>query len=454
MASYDQERGGSPPPRDQISELESQLRELQVALAEERKRRQEERDSAATRERLLQAQLKDKASSPRKSPLVPRVAGLRRATPPPTPRGERNLGATSPRTSDALFVATPSDTTGSRPTTPRGRVTPRGRTGEGANGTARGASSPRAASPAVAAKQPETALQHAWNKFCVRARGEFTPQELALVSSETLESLLVHYGTTNAVEKAQVEAQWALLQEGLQATTNPTLRKPGAKRRGPLNFPNHPAPFEVDVSLGGPHLSRRTPLRDEAARGSNPNDTTSASGFVRTTSGTRPLTPRRAGVSDPNDTQGVSSPWRSCVGPTDGPRVRPSPHRGMMHVSGPTSGEYTPRGIRSEGSTRMGSDSAKAEGLRVHLESHKDTEGNRRGIRTYVQESSPTFVQRPSKIVSTPPHIERSRLATETLVNSPHSRRQAPQAVEPLQRRTPFALDLGAVQSANARSQR
>ena len=450
----------SSPPRDQIADLEKQLRELQLALSEERKRRQEERDSAAARERLLQRQLKDQEqSSPKKSKspnLVPRVAGLRKATTATSPPAERNLGQITPRTADNLFVAMPDD---SRTSTPRS--TPRGVNRSQTAGRAQTAHSPGSPNSSPNARKPETAaerrqttaLQHAWNKFCVKASGEFKPQELALVSAETLDELLTHYGVNDAVEKAQVEAQWALLQEGKDTVgENATKQRVRSQKRGPLHLPTHPTEFVVEMAPPKKSLSRRTPLRDERPRPSNPNDTTSASPHIRITSGTVPLTPRSAAASNPNETQTTSPAWRSCAGRTQSPASRKSPARGMMHVQGPVSGEFTPRGRYADGGiSRQGGDAARPQGIRCNNEIHTDPSGNKRGIRTFDGQHSPTRVPRPSKIVSTPPHVERARLGTETLYSSPSLRRREP--LESLQRRTPFALDLPS-QSANARAQR
>jgi hypothetical protein len=118
----------------------------------------------------------------------------------------------------------------------------------------------------------DTTAQHAWDKFCSVARNEFTIRELSLVSHNTLRDLMVHYNIVNAVECAQIECQWALMQEGKEAVANPTPQPTRASGRAKPFKPIEPEqPFDIKWNIRKPHLSART-INQEAIVGTNPNN--------------------------------------------------------------------------------------------------------------------------------------------------------------------------------------
>lgn len=125
---------------------------------------------------------------------------------------------------------------------------------------------------------PVTALQHAWDKFCALARGEFTVKELSLVSCETLRNLMEHYNFRKPVEVAQVEAQWALLQEGQRAVPEPTLHDSAPK---PHSEPYKPMISPEEFSLAGldkrdKHFSHRPRILDEPVKRSTREPTSTS----------------------------------------------------------------------------------------------------------------------------------------------------------------------------------
>lgn len=169
---------------------------------------------------------------------------------------------------------------------------------------------------------PVTALQHAWDKFCALARGEFTVKELSLVSCETLRNLMEHYNFRKPVEVAQVEAQWALLQEGQRAVPEPTLHDSAPK---PHSEPYKPMISPEEFSLAGldkrdKHFSHRPRILDEPVKRSDPNESAWRHADM--------LAPRGRGFkhydpsapSDPND-----APLRRVASATGRRSVTPDP---------------------------------------------------------------------------------------------------------------------------------
>jgi hypothetical protein len=203
---------------------------------------------------------------------------------------------------------------------------------------------------------------------------------------------------------------------------------------------DHPAPFDLGGDLGKPHLSARVPIGEEGVKPSNPNESTSRSALVRSHSSTVLLRPRESGACNPNETQSRSSTPRLCFRRAHSPGPRAETPRGMRHVGPKESGEFTPRGIRSQGNTHMGGDAAKPNGVRTGIDGRSDAATPRRGVRTFDTIGSPTIDRKPSIHVATPPHLERSHLLTETLGRTGYTTRRQPKTVDSLARRTPFAL--------------
>ena len=449
---------------DRLSILESRLQEMATLLEAERQQHKEERQALSTKLRVLEAQARAGESAPSAEQTTKRGPNMG--------YGERTTVLSTPRTADNLFVAVPSRSsagTGNgnaaatnqgdvaqaqriaaqraaarragRPVTPGGGGAPsvstastvrrntRGPVGGGASDTASSArnvartpaTSPdaRAAPPPAslsATQRRATALQHAWDKFCATARSEFTPKELALVSAETLHSLMDHYKIRSSIERAQIEGQWALLQEGKATVGETATPKPAATARRPtVRRANHPTPFDLGGDLGKPHLSARPALHGEGIKSSNPNETTSGSALVRSHSTTVLLRPREAGQSNPNDTQCRSQTPKLCFRRAESPGPGKETPRGMRHVMPKESGEFTPRGIRSQGSTHQGGDDARAQGIRCGIDSKDGAETPRRGVRTFEQVGSPTHHRNPCVKVLSPPHLARSHLLTGTL---------------------------------------
>eukprot|EP00759_Apiculatamorpha_spiralis_P007593 PhF_6_TR1483/c0_g1_i2/m.2675 len=112
----------------------------------------------------------------------------------------------------------------------------------------------------INAQAYQTKCESSWQKFVSVCRGEFTPEELGLVSLPTLKALMAHYKINRSpIDVAQIEAQWALLQEGkTRVEGTATFTQPPRKGRVPLAFPDHPKDFQLSVSdPKGPHLSHR-----------------------------------------------------------------------------------------------------------------------------------------------------------------------------------------------------
>ena len=115
-----------------------------------------------------------------------------------------------------------------------------------------------------------TALQHAWDKFCVRAKDDFTPKELSLMSLETIKSLLAHYNYSNPVEIAQIEAQWALIQDGEKAVVSPTPHITPSRRARSFSPMPVKEEFNLRLTENKPHLSKRSLLNPEPCKTGNP----------------------------------------------------------------------------------------------------------------------------------------------------------------------------------------
>lgn len=439
---------------DRVDELESQVAALAKQLEAERERHRAEQRMAATKLRLLEAQ--SKAIGLANSPPSNRVPFSGSTTP--------RMVVSTPRTSDYLFAALPAAPRDPSANTARSRVAggakspaaaPTGNRSPrktGANdstatsssvaGGGKGAKKTESVASVLSNEEKEpTALQHAWDRFCVLAKAQFTPKELALVSAETLDQLLNFYSIRNAIERAQIEAQWALLQEGKDTVgDNATPRIKIPNKRTSIVQASHGSQFNVPPPRMDPRLSKRQLLIAEAPKPSNPNQSTSGSALIRSNS-TPFIKPRDVAPSNPNDTQSRPTTPRLCFRRCDtAPLGNEVPIiRGMMHVSGPHSKEHLDRGLRSEGSTKEGVDRNKPNGVRCNID-HELKEDHRRGVRTtYDKDSSPTRVPRPTKIVSTPPHIQRAHLGTHTL--GPNGRRPPAPVLSPRQAWTPFAVD-------------
>jgi hypothetical protein len=437
---------------DRLARLEAQLQEMVGTLESERRQHKEETQAMATKLRVLEAQAK--AAVDGKQLESTRVKGASMGY------GERSSAVGTPRTADNLFVAIPSrHNSGARSTavhrtaSQAQRSAPRdGRTGVSARSTkgpVGGGSSVNAAkTPATSPeRQPQlnasqrraTALQHAWDKFCATARTEFAPKELALVSAETLHSLMDHYKIRSSIERAQIEGQWALLQEGKASVGENATPKPTPNsKRPPVKRAAHPTAFDLGGDLGKPHLTSRVLLQPEGIRPSDPNQTTSGSALVRSQSATVLLRPRDVGASNPNETQTRSESMKLCFARTQSPTASKDTPRGMRHVTGPQSGEFTPRGIRSNGHAQMGGDAVRPYGVKCHIDPTHEDRTPRRGVRTFDRFGSPTREPRSTIHVATPPHLDRVHLLTGTLANGGDWPRRT--RMDEHQRRTPFAL--------------
>lgn len=233
--------------------------------------------------------------------VAPRAAGESSAVPlQPTPAG----GGTAAATDSASPAATTAGT------------------------LRRTASANNAAAAAVAKKTvplggTSTALQHAWDKLCVRARSEFSVKELALMSLDTLKQLTGHYNFRNPIEVAQIEAQWALLQEGSRQVADPTPHNDAPPPRSNEFVPiKVAADFDLRTETKEPRLSHRPQLRSEQPRGANPNDTTSLQ---------RSRSPNSLGAIHV-DPVGLSDPNRATDRSTEAARSK-------KHVARPSDGE-------------------------------------------------------------------------------------------------------------------
>lgn len=324
------------------------------------------------------------------------------------------------------------------------------------------------------------ALQHAWDKFCVLLRAQFTAKELGLLSRDTILNLMTHSRISDPIERCQIEAHWALLQEG-RASVGPSAT-PRLRRDRP-DTSNAPvfAPaeeFGVEPPKLKPRLSRRTLLLDSRPATGNPNVPVSDSDFFRQRSGVVPLMPRVPASGNPSDTQAVSRERPLCFSrtvsappggsggsapnaaagvPRGGGGASAGVGGGVWHPSNESAAggtgleggirtglpsprmgvEGVTRGIRAEG--RIGEQSADgpdaAAGKRCRYNAPQE-DTSRRGVRMFAGQQSPTREHRPARAplvlrCSTPPVVYRSgNLGTATLVAAINT--EAARVVAPL----------------------
>lgn len=187
--------------------------------------------------------------------------------------------------------------------------------------------SKKASSPAASTK---TSPQHAWDKFCVIARKDFTVKELSLVTLDTLIALFDKYGVSNPVERAQIEAQWGLLQEGKDRADQPTIHDDSrAPRSTPFEPCLHTSDFVVEKEVLKKSLSNRKLLNPEPAKAGNPNSACDRH---------RDVSPGGKGGML-KEINGAPSDPSAVLGPYEGPTVGvTSPKKtGRVALTGPES---------------------------------------------------------------------------------------------------------------------
>ena len=307
--------------------MADRVAELEATLAAEKAARVEEQRQAADRIDRLESRLREMEQKKFKSARPASANGGKSpaATKSASPAAADNT-ATSP---DAK--APGSDKAASSNPTPRDGAAPAGKKKE----------EKKDAAPAPV----DTAAQHAWDKFCARARNEFTTKELALVSDTTLKDLLVHYKFTSAVECAQIECQWALLQEGKQRVKTESTPKNAAPaaRAKPYKPLEQAEPFNLRLTEQKPSLSRRS-VSAEPPRYGDPNsvaerhvgDRSIGKGHmhVDTIIGCNPnMSPQRARVT--------SAAKRSVRGPATGNTAQHPSGRGLGTLRPPGAPEMT-----------------------------------------------------------------------------------------------------------------
>lgn len=257
-----------------VQALQQQIHDLQATIAEERERHRNESSAVAQRIKKLEERLTTNVASGHgaKRPVVPTTTATRSVI-AKTSSSVRLVEAS--RVAIARKAASTRGPTKPGPVEAAATAAADDQPTAGANNVAKrpaSASPARDATTVPGSSDIKTAPQHAWDKFCVLARNEFTVKELSLVSLDTLRSLIEHYHITSPVEVAQIECQWALFQEGKKAAENAT---PHRDARRPRNGPFEPVAvdsgFDVPVVDRKPHLSRRHLLCAEPVRSGNPN---------------------------------------------------------------------------------------------------------------------------------------------------------------------------------------
>jgi hypothetical protein len=439
---------------DKIAELERQMRELQEQLLGERALRDAEKKAAENVVRKLSTQLSMQLTPTRASPGT----GSGRPTSPRSGGGSNTFF--TPVSSARKSVRTQSPGT-----TPRGPA---------AAAVAR-VKGPSAGEAVHAARSgpPEamTALQYAWKKFCALAEADFTPHELSLVSVSTLGQLLDRYRVRDDVERAQVEAQWSLLQQH-QTDVGPeaTLYVPQPKRQHLVSPPRSPRTaaaaketerellerkereFDLRPGLAQPHLSNRISLEGCGVRPSNPNDVQSKSPLYQPLRRTPPRTHSPAVSSNPNATVSQSCDRKLCfqraAAPDDGLSA-PSHGTGKARCERPPSREPPASGIRSFGNTHQSAFTAPARGVRVNIGPREGQFGSlddfrpaspaSGGVRTFSARFGTSEAPRPNLVVQSPKFAQQSSLTTSFLANG--AKRPPSPTMSSRQLRTPFAVD-------------
>ena len=313
-----------------------------------------------------------------------------------------------------------------------------------------------------------TALQYAWKKFCRHAADDFTPHELALVSVTTLGQLLDRYNVRDEVERAQIEAQWSLLQRhetdvGPDATRYVPHSSAGSSRRGVTSPGRSPRPFlskeaeqehimrleqEFDLrpTLAQPRLSHRVALEGAGIRPSNPNDIQSASPLYQPLRKTPPRTHSPAVSSNPNAPLSPTSNRKLCFQRAEADPLPVRTAIGKGRADPPMARDAAPSGIRTAGNTHQSTYTAPARGLRVNigpreramdcLDDYRRSSG---GVRTFAAAFGRCEEPRPNLIVRSPNFARQSSLSTATLASG--ARRPASPTLSERQQRTPFAVD-------------
>jgi hypothetical protein len=272
------------------SSLERQLAELMDTMNAERAAHKVATELAATRIRDLEQRLAATAPgrySPTGLPVNGPTNGNRAVSPTAKPPGSPT--AAKPRTVPSAQVGPATngslERAGSQDQlSAKGSFSRISRTASGANvkfsskaaaasSTANTTASTKpAASEERRSAEDTTAAQFAWDKMCALVRNDLTVKELWLISLDTLRQLLLHYNVTDPVECAQIECQWALLQEGKNRVERPTPKRAPSPRAQPFQPAKQTGDFNLRTTETKPHLSKRTPLNGEVeTRASNPN---------------------------------------------------------------------------------------------------------------------------------------------------------------------------------------
>lgn len=457
------------PTVDRIQELENQLRKLTRELQLERQYRREQHEAADKEIALLKEAAYQKSveegaqrrSTPRRVPQGEHFSSSQRAS---TPQSRKSMGTPTRRlVDDAAVFYTPlsnkKDASPRRVSPLRSQMKPTGPSPSGgkpssqsaagassqSKGSKQATSSSLGAGGGSRAKSPHqlTPLEESWRDFCALVAGALTEEELALVSAETLTNLLDSFQIFDDVTRAQIEAQWSILNREVEESISRSSRGAGGK-----------PDFDLRPDPPRPKLSKRTLLEKRPLSGwsSNPNQTcddspvTPRGGRVLL----RPTTPLR---SNPNDmeTPDLGNKRRSSVKKVSDPNppVSPRPEGLATNIPQPQSRDMNLRGIKSSGSTRTCEKEAKVEGLRAHIGPREsfslgtttEPEPRARGLRTYSMSHTPgdeCGTPRGTNVAAR----KRDSILTDSIVLSGSfgSRTFSP-TLSSRQLRTPFAVD-------------
>jgi hypothetical protein len=277
------------------AELERRIEALVGTIEQERAERKAEADAASSRIAELEARLAARGTVGNSAATARRAASPGQSSPaakaPGSPPSARKTTTASSDRAASQSAKSTASTKFSR------------------NSEASSSSAKKTPEPA-AKVEDTTAAQHSWDKLCALVKDDFTVKELWLVSLETLRQLLVHYGLNDPIECAQIECQWALLQEGKDKVERATPKKAPSPRSAPFVPAKQSGDFDLRNGPGAPSMSRRTPLSGDSVRPCNPNASTERARSVSPGSkGAVRVDPIQG--SNPNDSV---SPLRSHLG--------------------------------------------------------------------------------------------------------------------------------------------
>lgn len=317
----------------------------------------------------------------------------------------------------------------------------------------RSAASPRssrpASSPAVAAPM---SVAHAWYKFVNLVAGALSEDELALISAETLNSLLDSFHVTDSEERAQIEAHWSLLQR-VVAEDASSLPSVVEVLHGGKSFNLRPDPLK-------PKLSKRVALDPQRFAGPRTSNIHDAVVPQNSRKEGRTVTPLRSIVpvaSNPNEVETAEMYRKPCVHKVAVSETPATPRgEGIVTFAPRYSEDQVQRGLRAWGGTSEVTfdHPRKKECLRTDLEAPRSSllgamETHRealpkRGVRTYPTSHSNGDEHVESSLARRGHHAagnRRDSLTTGFVVALPSRSPQPSTPLSPRQARTPFAVD-------------